>query len=195
MRDRRGRKRGQPLEVKRQKSTQSPEYRPKCVQLRAWRKLAELTQAQLGPLIGEAQSWVSRVERGRRRIDSVEEDRFIRACQARIAENARSKYPATATGGASTTLPSGTELAQAADRAPTAAAERAAIAHRLGVLRKAARLTRSELAQRLRMTPAWVTDVERGRRHADGYELTCWMEACDCPDPRLVLHPRRRAGE
>lgn len=195
MRDRRGRKPGQPIQVKRTKTPQSPEYPSVLVLLVAWRKVAELTQGALAKLIGEIQSWVSRVERGHRRVDSVEQARFIGACKAHIAAKGRAQSAVTPTvaGGASSTLPAGMELPLVADGpVHSAQEERAEIARRMRAVRKAARLTPPEMAQRLGKPRAWVVDVERGRHHADGYEITCWLEACRLTDPNLILQPRLR---
>lgn len=198
MRDRRGRKPGEQIIVKRQKTTQSPEYPAITNELRAWRKVADLTQGELAPLIKEIQSWVSRVESGNRRIDRVEQERFINACKAHIAARDQAMSPATPTvaGGASSTLPAGMELPLLADRpVRSPEAERAEIARRMRAVRKAARLKPPELAQRLGKLPAWVLDVERGRHHADGYEITRWLEACGLDDPNLILQPRPRQSQ
>ena len=47
--------------------------------LRAWRAEAGLTQTELGARIGNTQTFVSKVERGERRLDAVE---FAEWCEA-----------------------------------------------------------------------------------------------------------------
>ena len=62
-----------------EKSAFSKEYRLFLVNLRTARKKARLTQEQLATLLGETQSFVSKVERGERRLDVVELRVFCRA--------------------------------------------------------------------------------------------------------------------
>ena len=61
------------------KSLTRPEYRVFVSQLRRARKEAGLNQADLAKRVGETQSFVSKVERGERRLDFVELDAFCAA--------------------------------------------------------------------------------------------------------------------
>ncbi len=61
------------------KSLTRPEYRLFVSELRKARKEAGLNQAQLGKRLGETQSFVSKVERGERRLDLIELDTFCGA--------------------------------------------------------------------------------------------------------------------
>lgn len=60
------------------KSVFTPEYRVLLKLLRAARKSANLTQAQLGKRLRRSQSWVSKCERAERRIDVIELRRMCR---------------------------------------------------------------------------------------------------------------------
>lgn len=61
------------------KSINSKEYRLFLQELRAARKRSGLTQVDLADKIGETQSFVSKCERGERRLDVVELRTFCRA--------------------------------------------------------------------------------------------------------------------
>jgi transcriptional regulator with XRE-family HTH domain len=62
-----------------EKSPFSKEYKLFLVNLRNARKKAQLTQEQLAALLGETQSFISKVERGERRLDVLELRVFCRA--------------------------------------------------------------------------------------------------------------------
>lgn len=55
-----------------EKSIYSKEYQRLLEMLRSLREQAGLTQEELGKKIGQTQSFVSKVERGERRLDFVE---------------------------------------------------------------------------------------------------------------------------
>lgn len=55
-----------------QKTVHSPEYRAFLKLLRSERKRRGLSQAELAQKIGQTQSFVSKCERGERRIDVIE---------------------------------------------------------------------------------------------------------------------------
>lgn len=57
--------------------------------LRALRERAGLTQGQLAERLSQTQSWVSRCERGERRLDIVEVRAFCRALGTPLAEFVR----------------------------------------------------------------------------------------------------------
>lgn len=59
--------------------THRPEYRMLVDALKDARLKAGLTQADLGAALGVAQTFVSKVERGERRVDVVE---FVDICRA-----------------------------------------------------------------------------------------------------------------
>jgi transcriptional regulator with XRE-family HTH domain len=61
------------------KSLTRPEYRLLLTELRKARKEAGLNQTELGARLGETQSFISKVERGERRLDLVELDAFCKA--------------------------------------------------------------------------------------------------------------------
>jgi transcriptional regulator with XRE-family HTH domain len=61
------------------KSPFSKEYKLFLVSLRNARKKARLTQEGLAESLGETQSFISKVERGERRLDVVELRAFCRA--------------------------------------------------------------------------------------------------------------------
>lgn len=54
------------------KSVHTPEYRLFLRLLREVRKSSGISQEELAEAIGETQSWVSKLERGERRIDVIE---------------------------------------------------------------------------------------------------------------------------
>lgn len=58
------------------KETLKPPYRYMLQKLKEARAKARLTQSDVGEALGETQTWVSKVERGERRIDPVELSRF-----------------------------------------------------------------------------------------------------------------------
>ncbi len=62
-----------------QKSIHSPQYRTFLRLLREARERAGLTQEELARLLGETQSFVSKCERGERRLDMTEVRAFCRA--------------------------------------------------------------------------------------------------------------------
>ena len=62
-----------------EKSIYSARYRAFLKLLQKTRQDAGLTQAQLAQKIGETQTFISKCERGERRIDVVELDTFCRA--------------------------------------------------------------------------------------------------------------------
>jgi transcriptional regulator with XRE-family HTH domain len=61
------------------KSINSQEYKVFLRELRASRRRSGLTQVDLAAKIGETQSFVSKCERGERRLDVVEVRAFCRA--------------------------------------------------------------------------------------------------------------------
>ena len=62
-----------------QKSIHSRQYRAFLRLLRETRKRAEITQEELARRLGESQSFVSKCERGERRLDIVEAHAFCEA--------------------------------------------------------------------------------------------------------------------
>ncbi len=62
-----------------EKSVFSKEYGVFLAQLRNARKQAGLTQVRVGELLDKTQSWISKCERGERRLDVVELWAFCRA--------------------------------------------------------------------------------------------------------------------
>jgi ribosome-binding protein aMBF1 (putative translation factor) len=68
------------------KSTFTREYTAMRHLLRDARRRAGLTQVQLAAKLGETQSFVSKCERGERRLDLVELRVFCRAIGVRLAE-------------------------------------------------------------------------------------------------------------
>ena len=61
------------------KTSRSKEYQLFLVQLRAAREGADLTQVQLADALSQPQSYISKVERGERRLDVIELRHWIRA--------------------------------------------------------------------------------------------------------------------
>ena len=61
------------------KSVFSKDYKRFLTQLRAARERAGLTQEEVARRLGQTQSWVSKCERGERRIDVLELRAFCRA--------------------------------------------------------------------------------------------------------------------
>ena len=56
--------------------TRDPRYREFLDQLRAARLEAGLTQVEVAAKLGKPQSWISKCERGERRVDIVELERL-----------------------------------------------------------------------------------------------------------------------
>jgi transcriptional regulator with XRE-family HTH domain len=71
------------------KSLTRPEYRLFVSQLRKAREEAGLNQAELGKRLGETQSFISKVERGERRLDFVELDTFCGALEISVVDFAK----------------------------------------------------------------------------------------------------------
>jgi transcriptional regulator with XRE-family HTH domain len=69
-----------------EKSIYSKEYQTFLRCLREARKNAGLTQSQLAERLGESQSFISKCERGERRIDVVELSRFCVALGLTLTE-------------------------------------------------------------------------------------------------------------
>ena len=69
-----------------EKSTFTREYAALCRLLRETREKAGLTQVELAEKIGETQSYVSKVERGERRLDLVQLQAFCRAMKSSLSE-------------------------------------------------------------------------------------------------------------
>jgi transcriptional regulator with XRE-family HTH domain len=69
-----------------EKSTFTREYAALCRLLRETRAKAGLTQVELAEKIGETQSYVSKVERGERRLDLVQLQVFCRAMKVDVVE-------------------------------------------------------------------------------------------------------------
>jgi transcriptional regulator with XRE-family HTH domain len=67
-----------------EKSTFTREYAAFCRLLRETRERAGLTQVELAEKIGETQSYVSKVERGERRLDLVQLQVFCRALKTSL---------------------------------------------------------------------------------------------------------------
>ena len=61
--------------------TRDPRYREFLAQLRAARLEAGLTQVEVAAKLGQPQSWVSKCERGERRVDVVELERLAELYQ------------------------------------------------------------------------------------------------------------------
>jgi transcriptional regulator with XRE-family HTH domain len=68
-----------------EKSTFTREYAALCRLLRETRERAGLTQVEIAEKIGETQSYVSKVERGERRLDLVQLQVFCRALQTTLS--------------------------------------------------------------------------------------------------------------
>jgi len=68
-----------------EKSTFTREYAALCKLLRETREKAGLTQVELAEKIGETQSYVSKVERGERRLDVVQLQAFCRAMKMTLS--------------------------------------------------------------------------------------------------------------
>ncbi|WP_432797682.1 helix-turn-helix domain-containing protein [Poriferisphaera sp. WC338] len=60
---------------------QSLAYKKLQKRLRSWREAAELTQRDLGDILGKPHSYVHKCETGDRRIDPVELIHWCRACE------------------------------------------------------------------------------------------------------------------
>jgi len=69
-----------------EKSTFTREYAALCRLLRETREKSGLTQVELAEKIGETQSYVSKVERGERRLDLVQLQVFCRALKTTLSE-------------------------------------------------------------------------------------------------------------
>lgn len=69
-----------------EKSIHSAQYASFLRTLRALRKRANVTQAELARRVGETQSFVSKCERGERRIDIVELRTFCKAIGVSLGE-------------------------------------------------------------------------------------------------------------
>lgn len=69
-----------------EKSTFTPEYDLLRRMIRDSRKRAGLTQVELAKRLAETQSFVSKVERGERRLDLVELHVFCRAIGVNLGE-------------------------------------------------------------------------------------------------------------
>jgi len=69
-----------------EKSTFTREYAALCRLLRETRERAGLTQVELAEKIGETQSYVSKVERGERRLDLVQLQVFCRAMKSSLSD-------------------------------------------------------------------------------------------------------------
>ena len=72
-----------------EKSVFTREYLTFLRTLRRVREDAGLTQGQLADLLQETQSWVSKCERGQRRLDVVELQAFLRILGISLEEFAR----------------------------------------------------------------------------------------------------------
>jgi transcriptional regulator with XRE-family HTH domain len=68
-----------------EKSTFTREYAALCRLLRETRERSGLTQVELAEKIGETQSYVSKVERGERRLDLVQLHAFCRAMKTTLS--------------------------------------------------------------------------------------------------------------
>jgi transcriptional regulator with XRE-family HTH domain len=64
------------------RSHHSPAYRKLCALLRQQREHAEMTIRELGTRLDKPYSFVSKVERGERRIDPIEFVAWCKACGA-----------------------------------------------------------------------------------------------------------------
>src|SRR3954454_5197179 len=62
-----------------EKSAHTPEYREFLRLLRDKRRQAKVTQVELAERLGQTQSWVSKCERGERRLDIVDVRSFCLA--------------------------------------------------------------------------------------------------------------------
>lgn len=69
-----------------EKSTFTRDYRLFLELLRVTREKAGVTQVELAERLGESQSWVSKVERGIRRVDVVELRLFCKALNIQPSE-------------------------------------------------------------------------------------------------------------
>ena len=72
-----------------EKSIYSENYRLLLRRLRQARKRSGVTQAMLAKRIGESQSFVSKCERGERRMDLIEVREFCRALKINFIEFVR----------------------------------------------------------------------------------------------------------
>jgi len=69
-----------------QKSTFTREYALLCKLLRECREAAGITQVQMAERLGETQSYVSKVERGERRLDLVQLSYFCKSIGIGLGE-------------------------------------------------------------------------------------------------------------
>lgn len=72
----------------------SPEYRLVTEKLLEMRKRAGLTQRELAAKLNRELSFVSRIEKGQRRVDLVEFSWICRACGANPAEESQQLFMA-----------------------------------------------------------------------------------------------------
>lgn len=69
-----------------EKSTFTHEYALMRTLLRRFREEANMTQVELGAALGESQSFVSKCERGEKRLDLVQLRAFCRALGVRLVD-------------------------------------------------------------------------------------------------------------
>lgn len=81
-----------------EKSLSTKQYRVFLAHLRRARTHAGLTQAQLAKRLGETQSFISKVERGERRLDVVELRVFCRALKVPFPAFAKALHGALSLG-------------------------------------------------------------------------------------------------
>jgi len=72
-----------------EKSIHSAQYGVLLQLLRTTRTRAGITQKQLAELLGESQSFISKCERGERRLDAIELRSFCKALNVGFADFAR----------------------------------------------------------------------------------------------------------
>lgn len=75
------------------KAQHSPRYRPVPGYLRRLRNDAELTQRDLGEMLGKPHSWVYNCETGNRRVDVAEFFDWVEACGADPHEAMAKLFP------------------------------------------------------------------------------------------------------
>jgi len=67
-----------------EKSIFTKDYQKMLSELRKSREKEDITQAQLGKKLKQTQSWISKVERGERRLDVIELKHWLKAINTNL---------------------------------------------------------------------------------------------------------------
>jgi transcriptional regulator with XRE-family HTH domain len=102
------------------KSIYSPAYQALLTWLRSQREAKDLTQRDVGARVGQAHTWVGKIEKGDRRLDVAE---YVRLCQALEIDPGRGIAIVRAAAAATYTPAAPADL-KAADAPPPYAAPR-----------------------------------------------------------------------